>query len=245
MRLVAFGDSFTAGYIDGTEYKSYPIGQTISYVARLCELPNSIFKYYENYARGGWSNHHIAWDVYNFVLSNREQLDNTFVLIAWTNYKRTATINPSYTDHPSNKHPYTFFGQNDVYPKSNKYLIAQTDLKILGVCELLRKHHVPFAMIQAFNDHSTDSFSSLSDIPQWVNMDKPNNTLMHIIAEHYLDPGFKQLDITADTNIWFDKIEKNQYITDCYHPSIQGHHLIASTLYPKLAALANVVIAPV
>jgi hypothetical protein len=228
MELIAFGDSFTSGFYVTPIMKDF---YEQSYVARLCEIQNSPFKSYKNFAKGGWSNHHIAWDLYKFLLTNKKNLSNIFILIGWTSYHRFPSIDKLYNGKKKNSFPYHYNdGKNtDSYPISEEFLISQTDLKILGCCNLLRDNNVKFAMINSFADHSNHEFSSIKNIPEWINGREKNNTLLNIIQETYLD----KFDSSFDGNLPYE-CKPSKYVTPCCHPSNEGHYLIAKTLLKYL-----------
>lgn len=233
MQLIAFGDSFTAGDWDSENHRD------LSYVARLCEIPDSIFESWQNHARGGYSNVQIAFSVYKYLQENRHDLSDKFFMIGWTSHGRYSTANARHEDSRRNYTPhdvYDFVSQPDRYPMSSNVLVYETDMAIMGIHLLLTRMQVPFAMIQAFDDHTNHAWSTTQDMPNWINGDRVNNTLMHIVAGHYLDESFATLPPNSQyfEYNWISKLKPNAYMASCWHPNEQGHGLIASTLYPNL-----------
>lgn len=229
MKIVGFGDSFTVG-IMGHHQRSY--------IANLCQLPESPFTSYENYAFGGSSNWAIAYQVYRYVAENQYSLDNTFLFIAWSSFSRYSILNKRFTDWSTDyQQAYQIPDRRtEEPPSSSKLLIYETDVRILGISNLLKQHHISHAMVQAFDDHTTEEFSMIQQVPNWINQGRLANTLMHIIAERYLDPGFDSVEPGINHNEpgWINRLTPNQYIDDTYHPTDAGNWLIAKTLYPYL-----------
>jgi len=233
MKIVGFGDSFTEGVWNEQAHPD------LCYIANFCNRPDSQFTCWENHARGGYSNTQIAFAVYKYLVDNKHKLNDTFVMIGWTTFSRYSPPIIDRYDDRNQFQPYDVYGQGrnfNQYPRSTDLLIHETDIRILGTIALLEKYQVPFAMIQAFDDHSTHDFSAVHNMPNWINGNKPCNTLMHIIAEKYLDDQFCKLAPNTQhfSPDWINKIQPSQYITECWHPSRTGHQLIADTLYPYL-----------
>jgi hypothetical protein len=233
MKIVGFGDSFTEAVWDQEAHPG------LSYIACLCNLPNSKFNCWENHARGGYSNTQIAFSVYKYIIDNQHKLKDIFVMIAWTTFGRYSPPNIDWRDNrvPYWTHDvYNFGGNPGQYPGSTNLLIHETDIRILGITALLQKCQVPFAMIQAFDDHSGHDFSTIKNLPNWINGNQPSNTLMHIISEKYLNDQFPNLSPNTEhfSFGWFTNIQPNRYITKCWHPNQEGHQLVAGTLYPYL-----------
>lgn len=233
MKLVAFGDSFTAGDWGTVNHVDQ------SYVAKLCAVKNSRFGAWENHARGGYSNVQIAFSVYKYLQENKHDLTDKFFLIGWTSHARYSTANVRHEDTKKNYTPhdaYEFTSEPSRYPLSTNLLIYETDTKIWATNTLLRKFNVPFAMIQAFDDHSSHPWSTIQNVPGWINGDRHANTLMHIIAQHYLDESFERLPPNSQyfESGWIHRIKPNQYMSPCWHPNQLGHELIAHTLHPYL-----------
>lgn len=237
MKIVGFGDSFTAGDWDREPHPD------LCYIAELCKLPDSKFDCWENHARGGYSNIQIAFAVYKYLVDNQHKFDDVFIMIGWSSFGRYSLPNFNYQDdHTSCRahDVYEFGGNPKLYPKSTNLLIHETDIRILGISALLKKYRVPFAMIQAFDDHTENYFSTVQNLPNWINGDNPCNTLMHIVSGQYLNNQFCKLSPNTQyfESGWIEKIQPNQYIAKCWHPSLQGHQLIAKTLYPYLEKIS-------
>jgi hypothetical protein len=234
MKLVAFGDSFTAGDWETINHRD------VSYVARLCEITDSIFGTWDNHARGGYSNIQIAFSVYKYLQENKNSLEDKFFLIGWTSYARYSTANVRHEDsrrHYAPHDAYEFTSKPSQYPLSTNLLIYETDMAILAINTLLQRMNVPFAMIQAFDEHTNHPWATTKDMPNWINGARKSNTLMHIIAQHYLDESFDPLPPNSqhfEFN-WISKIAPNPYMASCWHPNELGHRLISDTLYPYLA----------
>lgn len=233
MKLLAFGDSFTTGEWDKVCHSD------ASYVARLCEIKDSVFDSWDNYARGGYSNMQIAFSIYKYLQENTNNCTDIFFLIGWTSHARYSIANVRHEDtrkvyvaHDA----YDFVGDPARYPRSSNLLIYETDMAILAIHTLLQQTNVPFAMIQAFDDHTNHPWSVIKDLPNWINGDKPANTLMHIVADRYLDACSDTLPPNSQyfEYNWISTLTPNQYIASCWHPNEQGHALIAKTLYPYL-----------
>jgi hypothetical protein len=119
MKIVGFGDSFTVG-IMGHHQRSY--------IANLCQLPESPFTSYENYAFGGSSNWAIAYQVYRYVAENQYSLDNTFLFIAWSSFSRYSILNKRFTDWSTDyQQAYQIPDRRtEEPPSSSKLLIYET-----------------------------------------------------------------------------------------------------------------------
>jgi hypothetical protein len=192
-----------------------------SFIKKL-EENISVFSSSINFAECGASNIQIASTLYREI--KRLDTKDCFIFVGWTTFGRNAHWHnefQQYRTYPENKHK-----------DSIEKLFFDTESSILFVENLLSKLGIPYCMIQAFHDHADDDFlvGKRHFIKNWINWNKPNNTLFDICAERYLSN-----EVYADSKIYHrDRNFKNRFIAECRHPSREGHIKIAQTLQPYL-----------
>jgi len=238
MKLVAFGDSFVEGTIKLPTENSHTERQQINFVRQLSNQ-SALFDSIENFAVSGAGNKMIANDVYNFLQhTEKSKLKDCFLLICWTTpYRQDVYCNDLERYFPANK-----LSKHENYD----FLTAQL---ITGTYKLCKLYDVKFLMTNSFafvqRHNPVLNHQYIRQLSNYIHADKPNNTLFDIILERYCtdDNEYKVQDVeklytTNLTRIFRtiisqtpkDKLSK--YVTPCYHPSEEGHQLIAETLLP-------------
>jgi len=73
---------------------------------------------------------------------------------------------------------------------------------------------------------------------QWIEGDKPNNSMFDIITDRWLKKDIRDLTFTKKHTMIRNDYEKDKtkypYLTDCFHPWDEGNELIAKTLAPYI-----------
>lgn len=221
MKLIAFGDSFTYGLIKEPVRLAEKQCHLNSFINHLANMIPEFNGSWDNYAQCGSSNKAIASVLYNTL--PKIDLKNSFIFIGWSTHTRNTEWSREFKQYRTR-----VWERHDTMDR----LLFDTESSILFVENLLTKLNVPYCMVQAFHDHTEDNFLIKKDYEykNWINWNKPNNTLFDICTNRYLSK--KKF---SDNKIYFrDRNVDKKYLAECLHPNEQGHKLIASTIKPYI-----------
>jgi lysophospholipase L1-like esterase len=248
MRLVVFGDSFVEGYQRSKD--GSPILVKENFVNRLALLLRDFEITVRNMGHRGHSNVAISYDVFTY-LRRVKDLRNTFVLVVWSEWDRNYLVNHEVGIDSMRR---VVGIQNAVkshldVPEMRNYEIKrwQTEISYHGVCNALTEANVPFLMIssncnQMFRNVLTkkrnhETFEFVYDrekiLDHWIEGDRPNNTLLDIITDNWLNES-DHIDYKTKLRKIIKSKDSYKNLTDCLHPTIEGHKLIAETLEPYI-----------
>jgi hypothetical protein len=186
----------------------------------------------------GAGNEQIAYEVTK-LLDNFNKDD--FVLIVFSNMLRACNYNfltDEYVRANKNEHQY-----------AKRSPVWQTDMMLLYLHSQLEYRNIPHMFMNSFepiNIYSKFSYEQLKS----MNYYKPeylDNTLFNILLGKFLQKKNDKLEYLEidprKTRIFtkFKDYEDNKYISPCYHPTPEGHILIADTLIPIITEYENYV----
>jgi hypothetical protein len=229
VKFIVFGDSFVNGLISLPKRNSEAERERINFAYKIYKNYKT-FTEYENISKPGASNDQIAYWVYKYIRNflssdSRNFLDNYFFLIVWS-----APVRANSYSWESDE-----YNEREIAEKNWYY---ETDMKILAVAHLCDQFKIKYAMINSFTQNQYDSPIFSYDNPynvQWINGDKPFNTLFDIVTEKYC---------TSNTNYNDDDLRyvhhhhivnaESSLVAPCGHPTDKGHDLIAYTLIPYI-----------
>lgn len=216
--LWAFGDSFTAGNSkDISKGMPHPISNTIGkqraypqFLARDLYLTRDLNLRVVNLAKGGDNNTSIVNTL--IKASPNFQPKNDFIVIGLTSPFRSR-IEAS---------PLEALG----------HLLADlhTIVKFLYGCKYIITS--AFCPLTPYYFKSEDLGFKINNYIEWG---KPNNTLLDICGDTWLDEKKINPAVAKSENNnshRTENAESNIYLESCSHPSTEGHKLIAKTLLP-------------
>lgn len=237
MRIISFGDSFTAGFnksLDGSERWFLT-----PYIQIIADRLNADFI---NHAETGNCNPRIATQVNRwFSRGNYEKGD--LVFIGWSGLLREFSFDPEYG----------WSGRADDQPiASEEERLWTSQYAMRGTENLLRSNGIPHIMTGAF---ITPEYVKEEKWQCWIESTKASNTIYDICLGKWLKEDKKkpywwtfngrdkrQRDLrhgepwghqeNGDTDV-------SVYLNECCHPNEKGHQKIADTLYPYIADVAT------
>jgi len=224
--LWTFGDSFTEGFIKLPKENSPDERESICYPTQIVKR-SKLFDSCNNLAERGSNNEMILYQVQK-NLDNFHQQD--FVIIALSHSTRASKYNSTMDEYVRvvNEEEHTIAKRSPVW---------QTDMMICWIHNQLRQRNIRHLFISAFEPYSVYSNIYYTELLSmgFINARFVNNTLLDILLSDYCTQESKKIKFTAidprDTRIgrtW--DYSHNKYITECNHPSPEGHTLIADTL---------------
>jgi len=212
--LWAFGDSFTAGNSkDISKGMPYPLGDTIG---KHRAYPNFLARELNlrvvNLAEGGHENK----DIVNTLIKASPNFNtvNDFIVVGLTT---------------------PFRGNIEASPTEVLSLLL-TDLNTIEKFLFGFRYIITsaFCPLTPYYFKSEDLKFKINNYVEWG---KPNNTLIDICGDTWLDEK-KTNPVVAkseNNNSYRAKnAESNIYLESCSHPSTEGHKLIAKTLLPYI-----------
>lgn len=248
MKLIAFGDSFTAG--DNVEYDiAFNSGKRpkddseyyqFSYASRLYENMNNIFDSLDIIAVGGWGNQCIWNELYKYFRNNKDK--SFFVIVNWTTpFRNGYCYKKEYDSYGGLTFEQQRIKGNNIFYglESEEDFIYTYETTILAAHYYLRTKNIKHIMINSFFNHRNnsnykfiidDSFS----MDFWPNWYVKNNTLFDIARQAYCDDTQEPLQSYEHTSFDFTQYTNLDTISSCLHPSPTGHKLIAKTLEPYI-----------
>jgi hypothetical protein len=131
----------------------------------------------------------------------------------------------SYKEHPIF---YPYKTEHEIGKDNHWQAEHENEIHKHGIEALCQKMGVKFACIDAFENTAQNSLVKTQSA-NYINANKPNNTLADMVLGRYLKPG----DTPA-----VERLQKarSPFISSCLHPSVQGHKYIAYKLKDLLDA---------
>lgn len=233
MRIISFGDSFTAGFnksLDGSDrWFLTPFIQIIA------DRLNADF---HNHALPGNCNQQIAAQV-NRWFHNGNYEKGDMVFIGWSGLLR------EYSFHPHRG----WDGYEPDQRPSEEERLWTSQYAMRGTENLLRSNNIPHIMTGAF---ITPEYVKEENWQCWIESDKSGNTIYDICLGKWLKEDKKkpywwtfngrdkrQID-PRHGEPWGSQEQGEDaslYLNECLHPNERGHQKIAETLYPYIWAL--------
>lgn len=233
MRIISFGDSFTAGFnksLDGS--RRWFLAPFIQIIA---DRLNADFI---NHALPGNCNQQIAAQVNRwFSRDNYEKGDMVF--IGWSGLLREYSFHPQRTwdgyvpDQPS-------------FSEEERLWTSQYAMR--GTENLLRSNGIPHIMTSSF---ITPDFVKDEGWQCWIESTKSGNTIYDICLGKWLKEENKkpywwtfngrdkrQRDLRHGEPWGMQEngdLDVSVYLNECCHPNERGHQKIADTFYPYIA----------
>lgn len=224
--LWTFGDSYTEGFIKLPEENSPEERESICYPTQIVKR-NKLFDACNNLAERGSNNEMIIYQ----VQKNLDRFDKQdFVIIALSHSTRASRYN-SIIDE------YVRVANEEEHIIAKRSPVWQTDMMIYWIHSQLKTRGIQHLFISAFEPYSVYSSMYYTELLEmnFPNARFINNTLLDILLGDFCTQESKKIKFTAidprDTRIgrtW--DYGDNKYITECNHPSPEGHILIADTL---------------
>lgn len=220
--LWAFGDSFTAGNAkDMSQGMPFPLGNTIG---KHRAYPDFIAKKLRlrtvNLAEGGHGNN----DIVNTLIKaspNFNPQDDFIVIGLTTPFRNRIEATPL----EALRHLLVDLGTIENFLNGYKYIITS------AFCPLSPYYFKPEEI--EFN------------VKNYVEWGKPNNTLIDICGDTWLDEKKINPVMAKGGEKFFSTkhaivdVESNIHLESCSHPSTKGHRLIADTLMPYIDKVVN------
>lgn len=262
-RLVIFGDSWTTGYYqDRDDTTGFTIGR--GFPSHLGDrLREELGCEVLNLGRAGASNPLIAHHVMRYMLSG-EMRPTDSILVVWSEYKRYYALDDTkgildYDDFDYIIHLNKFRHDNEefrqVWPEQRniavwRMLNEQAMHSVRMVCE---DNNIPYRMTNSFDNtwivdkhiwqgelRPIKNYKGKS-LDNYIDADKPHNTLMDVLSGIYNDPALKDnwnLSFHDKLTILIGKRERHKHIdelfTPCNHPSPKGIKVLAKHLAPYI-----------
>lgn len=262
-RLVIFGDSYLDGYRkDGNEISNVNLGYFLSE-----QLGIEV----ENHGRRGASNATIYNRFARWIMANQEKLNEVAFLIVWSEMTRSPAIEHTTTEDDERLRNIddmdyiTYMPRGRVEKlmdedkswelKNLAYWRLNTEMSTHALRVLCQDYNVPFIMTNSIDNDFIRSKDRLwvnqliktnyihgKLKEHWIEPDKPNNTLIDIIADRWLNEEYDDDTYLVKFKKISEKllsrsaaeIEEKPYVTDCLHPTEEGCKLIAKTLDPYI-----------
>jgi hypothetical protein len=235
--LWTFGDSFVEGLLkdlDNDTRNSPEERQEICFGNQLFKNYD-IFSQHYNFGASGAGNEQIAYTVTKML--NRFSTGD-FVFIAFSGPLRAATYSfqkDEYQRVLDNTPPYT------QHVSARRSPIWQVDLSIAYLSEQLDRAGVKYLFTNSFEPTSVYSTLQYEQLYRF-NYFKPeyiDNTLFDILLGEFLQTktdrlNYMKVDPREDRISLnkFKNVNGNKFISDCNHPTPEGHKLIADTYLP-------------
>ena len=252
-KLVVFGDSYVEGqrkdpHLMITKYNP------CYYLEK--ELGTEVI----NVGKFGSANQSIANEVFRYV--EREDTTNVAFLVVWSDMKRVATLHPDMPiEETMNFDRWQYVSsiglnrRKELEPhfrEMNNPVFQRMwfEHAMHGVRMICQDYNIPLLMT---NSIDTSCFQdkvwyAKRDRPihyslgkareQWIEGDKPNNSMFDIITDRWLREDINDLTFdvkhTIIRNDYIKDTSKYPYLTDCFHPWDEGNELIAKTLAPYI-----------
>lgn len=217
-RILAFGDSFTAGYTKDGIVTPY-----IQIIADRLQIPLI------NVAERGNCNPHIGTRIQHSIDGVDSQIayeKGDMVFVCWSGLSREFRFGVE------NGRPGHYICKK---VKNNTENYIMSSLYIRATQNLLKANDIPYLMISAF---ITPPWIQTEKTENWIESTQSNNTLLDICTHNWLSPVKRKIpwdfNNKARPKRPGNKIKSN-YLSDCSHPNGKGHRKIAETLYPYVA----------
>lgn len=214
-KIVAFGDSFVQGLIKEPYEISSEEMKRINFVTKLGELNNIPV---ENYGYRGNGQNSVAYDVVNYLETNKPSGDVLF-LVVWSGYARKMHFD-------ENTLRYTGFSSTDSEEIEGKYYKVDfkyiNTINIRGTYNLLKQIKQPFLMLNSFInlfDIEDLNLKGLED--RWI-----KETLFEMCIGKKKVP--ENYYVNHDHYLYYKTNHPN--LAQCMHPSEKGHKVIAQKL---------------
>lgn len=215
MRIISFGDSFTAGFnksADGS--RRWFITPFIKIIA---DRLNADF---HNHAEPGNSNQKIATQLARWI-KNDNYTPGDLLFIGWSGPLRHSKWQENYGWENDKS-------GSDIITEQERLWTSQYAIR--GTENLLRNNGIPHIMTGAF---ITPEYVKEEKWQCWIESNHIRNTLMDICTEEWL-----QKDAPKRSQSWIfnnKKQKPTEYLNECLHPNERGHARIADILYPYIA----------
>ena len=222
MKLIVVGDSFVEGLIKLPNENTFENRKKINFATKLGDLLNMEVI---NLGQRGAGSHYISHSIVSYIQNNPN--DEYFVLVVWSGAGRCWNY-----DVVERKYSPDTIRKSECYETYDE-LMFLNHMFVRGVHDFLKSKNIPHLMTNSYEDfkHISDLGLSIDDmLPYWIEWTSDSNTLYNIISENFLNPTdglFGHIDE-------FKSPPNSKYITECYHPSDDGHTLIAKTLIPYI-----------
>jgi hypothetical protein len=253
-RLVVFGDSYVEGqrkdpHLMITKYNPcYYLAKELG-----CEV--------ENKGKFGSCNQAIANEVFRFCMNRNT--DNVAFLVVWSDVRRCSTLNArmdkqkemSFDDwqYVSSMSDRDFDARKSIglddyrNPAMHRMSFEHAMHSVRMICQ---DYDIPLLMTNSIDTvpHQSKTFFKGRDRPirycmgrangQWIEGDKPNNSLFDLITGRWLREDISDLTFVVKhsmiRNAYTKDKSKFPYLTKCFHPWDEGNELIAKTLAPYI-----------
>ena len=208
-KIIAFGDSFVQGQIKLPYQNSEEEMARINFVTKLGERFNIPIL---NYGFRGNAQNGIAFDVHNHIRKYGFDRSALF-LVVWSGYSRKQAFNLEEDNYRNWKE------QSNTSEADLNYL---NSVNVRGTYSLLKDNDQPFLMLNSFlNFFDIDEFNLNKIKDNWA-----SETLFQMaVGEKQAVPNYY---VNHDNKEYFPSYSKN--ITECMHPSEDGHKAIADVL---------------
>ena len=208
-KIIAFGDSFVEGQIKLPYQNTDEEMARINFVTKLGERFNIPVL---NYGFRGNAQNGIAFDVHTHI--KKYGFDRSALyLVVWSGYSRKQAFNLEQNNYKNWKE------QSNT---SNVDLHYLNNINIRGTYSLLEDNKQPFLMLSSFiNFFDVDELNLNKIRDKWV-----TETLFEMCAgKKQVVPDYHS---NHDNKKYYTSDNKN--ITECMHPSEEGHKVIANIL---------------
>lgn len=251
-RLVVFGDS----YVEGQRKDPHLM---ITRYNPCYYLEKELGVEVINNGKFGSGNQAIANEVLRFCRHNNTA--DTAILVVWSHTKRTSELNSrmspqrtmefddwQYVSSGSKVREVDRVHTPELYnPAFHRMWFEQAMHSVRAVCN---DYGMPLLMTTSIDndpflnkiywqkrDRPID-FCLAKAREQWIEGDKPNNSMFDIITDRWLKEDIQDLTFTKKHSIIRVDYEKDKtkypYLTNCFHPWDEGNELIAKTLAPYI-----------
>lgn len=214
MRIISFGDSFTAG-LNKTEDGSRRWFLT-PYIQIIADRLNSNF---HNHAEPGNCNQKIATQIARWI-KNNNYLPGDLLFIGWSGLLRHHKWQENYGWENDKS-------GDDIITEQERLWTSQYAIR--GTENLLRNNGIPHIMTGAF---ITPEYVKEEKWQCWIESNHIRNTLMDICTEEWLQNAPPRHYAWIFNN---KKQKPTEYLNECLHPNERGHQKIADILYPYIA----------
>ena len=214
-----------------------------------------------NKGKFGSSNQAIANEVMRYCYRN--DMRNTALLVVWSDVRRNVEVHRSINDNPDvlfdfDRWQYITGGSLDREsdrlhkrefrnPAIHRMWFEQSVHSVRMICQ---DYKVPLLMTNSIDTnpllnkvywHKSDrhiKFQQGRMKEQWIEGDKPNNSLFDLITNRWLREDIPDLTFHLKHSMIRYHYEKDKskypYLTKCFHPWDEGNELIAKTLAPYI-----------
>ena len=265
MKLAVFGDSFVQGFYEGRNDRGAVVEKYNKF--NLCHyLGEELGIHVSNEGLRSSSNQCISNTFIRWVSSYMGDSSEWMVLFVWSECGRDTDINPKYRDYKDNKDLYELkdYILGHIDPRGNADVWQNPAIKRMQFeqsihsCRMLCEDYgIPYLMTSSITneyfmnmllngDRQTLNGNLKVDKlkfqfgrakENWIEPHKPNNTMLDIITDNWLND--KKKDNVSEIKSVRRNLDSRMglyknTLTRCLHPTKEGHKLIAKTLAPYI-----------